>query len=213
LACAAGTAGNTNPVDPAVSGNGLTWVKVGSVNYDASGTTDRATLFLFRSMGASPSSGAITIDWTTSVTLANAAWSLDEFDGVDTSGTNGSGAVIQPTTNSTTAATSLIVTLPGAFGDAVNNAAYGCFSHQNAEVTTPGSGFAELADVNTASGGKSLCLETEWRLGQDLTVDASWVTSNRPGGIAVEIKAAVADVVPPPRPLILSQAVNRSYAY
>lgn len=191
LACVAGTAGGTNPITPTVTGNGLTWVQVGSVNYDASGTTDRATLFLFRSMGAAPSSGVITIDWTTSVTLANAAWALAEFDGVDTSGTNGSGAVIQPTTNSTIAATSLVVTLPGAFGDAANNAAYGAFSHQNNEATTPGSGFTELADVATGSGGKSLCLQTEWRLGEDLTVDASWTTSNRPGGIAVEIKAVV----------------------
>src|SRR3989344_2577104 len=165
---------------PTISGNGLTWVQINTQSFGA-----RQNLTLFRSMGASPSAGVITID-TGGDTMDMVSWTVAEFDGVDTSGTNGSGAIVQNAVNSTTGATSLTVPL-AAFGSA-NNATYGTFTHsQFNEGIAQGTGFTELAD-SFAAGVYGT--ESEWRNDNDTSVDASWVTSGNAAGIAVEIKAA-----------------------
>jgi hypothetical protein len=193
--------GSIQPPTPTITGNGLTWELVDATNghadYDATGV-DRSTLFLFRSMGASPSSGTIVIDFVT-MTLTQCDWSLDQSSAeVDTSGANGSGAVVQTAKNEAGNNVNTLTVTLAAFGDAVNNAAFGAFSHQhNSEATSPGAGFTELADV--APTGNLCTLETEWVLGQDTSVDASWATAtNRSGGIAVEVKAAAGGVAAAP---------------
>ena len=171
---------------PTISGNGLTWVQINTQSFGA-----RQNLTLFRSMGASPSAGVITID-TGGDTMDMVSWTVAEFDGVDTSGTNGSGAIVQNAVNSTTGATSLTVTL-AAFGSA-NNATYGTFTHsQFNEGIAQGTGFTELAD-SFAAGVYGT--ESEWRNDNDTSVDASWVTSTRGAGIAVEIKASAGAAAP-----------------
>lgn len=192
LAVNAITNSSTTPSTPTITGNGLTWVGVPTTqpNYDASGTTDRATLFLFRSMGGSPSSGTITIDFS-AVTISQCEWSLDEFDGVDTSGTDGSGAIVQNATNTGASGTTLSVTL-SAFADATNNVAYGTFAIEVNEAFTVGSGFTSLANPRGSSNSKNGSCLTEWKTGQDTGVDATWTTGGRSGGIAAEIKAASA---------------------
>jgi hypothetical protein len=191
--------GSIQPPTPTITGNGLTWELVDATNghadYDATGV-DRSTLFLFRSMGVSPSSGTIVIDFVT-MTLTQCDWALDQSSAeVDTSGTNGSGAVVQTAKNEAGNNVNTLTVTLAAFGDAVNNAAYGAFSHQhNSEATSPGAGFTELVDV--APTGNLCTLETEWVLGQDTSVDASWATAtNRSGGIAVEVKAAAGGAAP-----------------
>lgn len=118
------TTTSTNPGNPSLSGNGLTWVLVdtaggGSVLYDST-STSRRKLFIFRAMGSSPSAGAVTI--TPNETSVGVLWVIDQFSGIDTSGTNGSGAIVQSAVNKdeTGAATTLTATL-GAFGS-TNNA-------------------------------------------------------------------------------------------
>lgn len=81
------------PLPPTVSGCGLTWVQVISVDYDTSVPTMK-TITVFRAMGSSPTAGSVTFDFG-GVSQTNANWIIDEFDGIDTSGTNGSGAVVQ----------------------------------------------------------------------------------------------------------------------
>jgi len=70
-----------------VSGNGLTFVEIHNVD-NAQGQNG---IYLFRAMGASPSTGSITVTITGNASPAFAA--ATRFSGVDTSGTDGSGAV------------------------------------------------------------------------------------------------------------------------
>lgn len=167
----------TTPSTPTLAGNGLTWVQVATRTFDTE-ATPRARITLFRAMGASPTTGAVTI---TAAGTEECSWSIVEFSGVDTSGTNGSGAIVQSVANSANSVGSLTVTL-AAFADAVNNAAFGGFGVGANAALNPGTGFAEIgADLNHAA--------SEWRLGQDTTVDMSGDVVGR-GGIALEIKAA-----------------------
>ena len=63
-----------NPVVPTISGNGLTWEKILSIITDSTGSS-RRRLSLFRSMGASPSSGVITISSGVQ-TQTNFSWAV-----------------------------------------------------------------------------------------------------------------------------------------
>lgn len=181
-----------NPNEPTLSGNGLTWVKIRSIITDSSGSS-RRRLSLFRSLGASPSSGAITIDCG-GQSNSGVIWIVDEFAGVDTSGTNGSGAVVQSgeVIDESITTGDISVTL-AAFGN-VNNATYGCFnSADGAHTFTEGTGFSLIDTVNATddvnSGG---CLVAEWKNSNDTSVDGTFSGAIQGGGIAIEIKEAVA---------------------
>mgnify|MGYP000930239427 CR=1 FL=1 len=178
------------PTTPSLSGNGLTYVQVNTVVYDASGTQRRLTTF--RALGASPSAGAITISFGATTQL-NCIWVVDQFSGVDTSGTNGSGAVVQSATNSATSAPSALTVTLAAFGSA-NNATYGSFSwNDNANTATPGTGFSELNEHQQAT--EQISIQSQWRADNDTSVDVSLTgATGEIGGIAVEIKAATATV-------------------
>lgn len=182
------SAGTAN--EPTLSGNGLTYVSVATQTWTAA-PTRRITLF--RAMGASPSAGAVTIDFAAQTQL-RCLWSVSEFTGVDTSGTNGSGAVKQSATNEATA-TSLTVTL-AAFASTANGCAGG-FWHSTDEAATAGGGFTEIAQVQLSS-----VLISEWRADNDTTVDASAATSSIWIGVAAEVAAARRAIAP----IFLSQA-------
>lgn len=168
-------------VTPTVSGNGLTWVEI--ANMTPVGGIIRFTRF--RAMGASPSSGSVTISCSVNQTLIS--YSIYEITGVDTSGANGSGAVVQTVTNNATG-TSLTVTL-SAFGSA-GNMAIGAFCYGgDASDFTVGSGFTQIHETPTGT------LFTEYKL-NDTTVDATNSTSQELSGIASEIKAATASGQP-----------------
>lgn len=167
--------------NPTATGNGLTWVEEKTI---ANGNTRR--LNVFRAMDASPTTGAVTFDLG-GVTHLHAIWAILQFTNVDTTGTNGSGAVPQSATTSGSG-TSGTATL-AAFGN-VNNATFGAWGIQNNENITPGSGFTEETDVGITDGAAQLVLETEFKNTNDTSVDASWTTSDTYRGIALEIKAA-----------------------
>jgi hypothetical protein len=166
------------PVNPTLSGNGLTWVLV------ASKDTFTTETHIFRAMGASPSTGAITISYGAE-TETQCAWSVVEFDGVDTSGTNGSGAIVQSGTASATDSP-ISVTL-AAFGS-TDNAAFSCAVHFSNENTTEGSGFTELSDSAVAENARGF--QAQWKL-NDNVPSCSWATTTADAQmVAVEIKAA-----------------------
>lgn len=168
-----------------VTGNGLTWVNVNRQCFSSAGTPVQ-TVETWRTMGASPSTGTINFDFSATTQL-NAAWAVIECTGVDTSGTNGSGAVVQNAINSIEPGTSLTVTL-GAFGNA-SNATLGVFGVADNVTVTEGSGFTELAEQLVSDGGTDIGLQVEWKASNDTSVDASF-SSIDAGGIAIEIKAA-----------------------
>src|SRR3989442_2758141 len=133
LAWVASTATPT-PGVPTLSGNGLTWViMAGAVG---------SRISLFRAMGASPTAGPVTIDFGSS-TQKSIAWSIVEFSGVDTSGTNGSGAIVRTATGYDGAAgpSGLTITLAAPVGS--GNATAGGFENVGAFTNSisPGAGY------------------------------------------------------------------------
>jgi len=174
-----------------LSGNGLTWVEIATTTYStvASG---KSRISIFRSMGASPSAGAITITVSGSGN-ASCQWSVDEADGVDTTGTNGSGAVVQNATNQSDNCTSGLTVTLAALADAANNAVYAAFGTDDARNLTEGSGYTELA----APVGED-ALESQYKVPGTTTPSATNFASFGDGaGIAIEIKAAAGGVVIP----------------
>ena len=181
-----------------ISGNSLTWVPVDTVM----AAWGKLSTRLYRAMGSSPATGAISISYSTASTPSSyipyrVSWSVVEFNNVDQSGTNGSGAIVQKGHNSTgsgaNGASSLTVNL-APFANA-NNAAYGGFcilGDQNSTVS-PGSGFHELTNNQTGTNWDGLHSLTEWVESEDQTVDESGNWSEIVG-IAVEIKYVIAPV-------------------
>ncbi len=81
-----------------VSGNGLTFVEIADVD----NVQGNSGIHIFRSLGAAPASGAITasfFDLENNPIRTYAAVSASRFSGVDTGGTNGSGAIEATATN------------------------------------------------------------------------------------------------------------------
>ncbi len=173
------------PAISGVSGNGITYVQIASIEYK---TTD-TVLWLYRGMASSPSTGAITISFSTG--CDSIGWVVSEFSGVDTSGTNGSGAVVQSATNSANGQ-SLTVTL-SAFGSS-NNRPFGCFSQAlNPNLLSPETGYTELAETGDTADHKSV--NSQWHsTSADTTVtcNSTGGVDVDMGGIAIEVKEAAA---------------------
>lgn len=167
-----------------VSGNSLTWVKVNEQCY-SNVTIPTNMVTIYRTMGASPSTGAVSFFYGSTSQFA-AAWAVIECTGVDTSGTNGSGAVAQSAINANTSSTSITATL-GSFGSA-NNATLGAFGTTGNSDVTPGSGFTQLAE-QLVTDSYNQALHVEFKDSNDTTVDASYASADA-GVVAIEIVAS-----------------------
>jgi hypothetical protein len=166
---------------PTVTGAGGTWVLIGSYN---DGTA--RTVSLFRDLSATPGSGALTISFATNPT--GCEWSVDQFVNVDTSGTHGSGAIVQ--TNGATQSgtfTGFSVQLTNPLSNP-NNAGYGLIRNGSLNTISAGAGFTELDQVSDVTKGNTI--EVEYGVGQRTP---SWTWTNTSlacvAGV-VEIKAA-----------------------
>lgn len=172
-----------SPVTPSVSGNGLTWVEIDSAHHDTGG--QNAKIFLFRAMGT-PSAGVVTLAYAAA--QDGLIWIIDEYDGIDTSGTNGSGAIVQ-NANNLGSTQDIAVTL-ASFADA-NNAAYIAAAYDNDDrLMTQGTGLTKLVEETQLPENDELA--TAWRVGEDLTpsyaIDGA--TNRNMGAVAIEIKIA-----------------------
>ncbi len=169
---------------PTVTGGGMTaWQQVASVTFDPLSVPLRR-MTIFRAMSTAPGSGPITI--TFAGNQSHAQWIVSQWDGVETSGTNGSGAIVQTASNAADVVNGLGVTL-SAFGDAAN-VAYGVFGvNSKVAAVTPGSGFTEIAEVPSGENTPG-SLMAEWASNRQ-AIDALW-TSLRGAVLGVEIKAA-----------------------
>jgi len=163
------------------TGSGITWTIIGSANnFDSSGS--RRTMFLYRGMPTSTVSSGFTITWGGTQTAKT--WNVDEITGMDTSGTQGSGAIVQQVPGSGASVTSLSITL-AAFGSA-SNATYGAFGNAGEGALTAGSGFTRYGNQQLAGEAG---IGTEFLATNDTTVDMSNGTMDI-GGIAIEIAIA-----------------------
>ena len=174
---------STAAITPTLSGGGMSsWTQVASVDFDPI-SLPRRRLTVFRAMSASPGSGPITITYASSV--SNVQWIVSQWTGVETSGVNGAGAIVQSGSSRSDGSMGLAVAL-SAFTRA-NNVAYGVVGVSGSgSAVTPGNGFAEIAEQPS---GESSALETEWTT-NDNTIDATWASAFKAGLLGVEIQAA-----------------------
>jgi Bacterial Ig-like domain (group 1)/Invasin, domain 3 len=175
-------ASNAAPA-PTVTGGGMTtWDQVATLTFDTQGAPVKR-MTIFRAMSGAPGSGPITI--TSSVTVSNAQWIVSQFGGVDQSGANGSGAIVQTGSASGDGVDGLSVPL-SAFANA-NDVAYGLFGvRSSVPAVTAGAGFTAISE-QPSNEGTSGDLFAEWAA--NLTaVTASWSGLNA-GALALELKA------------------------
>lgn len=174
--------GGSAPAAPSsVTGNGLTWVQDSTVTYTDS-ATETARLTRFRTMGASPTTGATTINQASAPT-ASMSWTIREYSGTDTTGTNGSGAVVQTVTNTGTG--TAVSASMAAWGDTTNNAADLGVVAITSPTISPEAGwtaYTQQTDFGT--------MRNMWRIGQDTTPTATLSASDAWAAMATEIKAS-----------------------
>lgn len=175
--------GAGSPNIPTVTGASMTWTQVATY-LDSSASLRRITLF--RSVNASPGSGALTIDFAGQSQDA-CMWSVTEVTGADTGGTNGSNAIVQTATGEANGTVTGVTATLGAFSNA-SNATFGIVRHNsNGLAITEGSGFTELSEVAITNNR----YQTQYKATNDTTVDWSWSsTSLNATAIAAEIKIA-----------------------
>jgi len=170
---------------PSLTGNGITWVMMADVVFTGNAGMWPGRLTLFRGMVASPSSGVVTITWG-SPTPMKVMWSIAEWSGVDTSGTNGSGAIAQQDTDySNSDVTTLAPTL-ASFGSPSNAVAAGFARINNSWSFAVEGGYTLIHDL---AGQTRSSLGTEWLDDEDTTPTATWEAASA-AAIAVEINAA-----------------------
>lgn len=174
---ASGVAGGTKI--PTVTGCGLSWQLIGTVN--GAGATPNRRATVFRAMGT-PTAGALTIDLAgeTQTHCHHALVQIQASVGAaitsNVVGVNDGG----------TPSTTFLATLP-AFQSA-QNLAVGFVVVTSGLTITPGSGFAQIATYTESSDGTTGLVETKTN---DPTVDATWAGANSWFGIAMELQDAV----------------------
>ena len=188
---------------PTLSGGGMaSWTVVSSITFDT-GTLPLRRLTIYRAMSANPGSGPITI--TFSGNQSHCQWIVSQWSGVETSGVNGAGAIVQTASNRADAVSGLTVSLPSLVH--ANNAAYGAFGvNRNTAVVTPGSGFAEISEQPSAESTPG-DLEAEWQT-NDNTIDATWPFNLNAGAVGLEIQAAAGSAGSPVDPQLSSVSAS-----
>lgn len=168
-----------------ITGAGLTWVEEKEVQMDTI-ASPRQAFACYRALGAGATPGALTV--TFDGPAAAAQFIVIEFTNCDTTGTNGSGAIVQSVVNVADSGLSITATL-AAFQSAVN-ATVGGFSSggTTGTVWTPGAGFAEIAET---PGAPDRPIMAQFRNDNDTSVDATHSNNSDIAVIALELKNAV----------------------
>lgn len=172
------------PDTPTFSGNGLTWTKIDSTNYNTvSSPTCRLTMF--RAMGPAPTSGTGTADFA-GATQTGCHVLVVQFTGVDSTGGSG-GAVVQSVIKNGDASTAPVITLASLAAngrDAVFTAWGGDLN--SSTVLSVESGWTEDADVGYNT--PATWMGAQHRLDTTDTTPGATTTSIDWAGIAIEIK-------------------------
>ena len=174
---------STATISPIVTGGGMpSWDIVSSVDFDTLALPHRR-LTIYRAMSAAPGSGPITFKFTNQV--SNLEWIVSQWDGVETSGVNGAGAVVQTGSSRANSVNGLSIAL-APFGSTAN-VALGAFGvNSQVSIITPAPGFTEI-DEQPANEGTRGDLQTEWAVNQP-TVGASWPFL-KGGALGLELNA------------------------
>lgn len=174
----------STPNQPTVTGKGLGTFVPFETQLFTNGATYNARLTVLHAMAASPTAAQIVIDFG-GQTQDAVLWAIIQSGDVDTSGSNGAGALVQSdaaTGNGTSASAVL-----AAFADAINNATvYAVAAAPGTASITPEGGMTAFAQVDSTS----YSLRLAWRLGEDLSPSATIGASRDWAVIAAETKAA-----------------------
>lgn len=176
------------PDTPTVSQNGHAYVQMDTVTFNTiASPVTRATTF--RASQSSPGAGAVTADFG-GATQTGCIIEVVEFWGADTSGSDGSGAVVQHVAwnraDSTTNPT-LTITTPSSTNNAIFFAVADSVS--SASDNTPPAGYTEIEELNygTPAAGGAFYYQN-WTPAQ--TTITSTATSRNWATTAIEIKPA-----------------------
>lgn len=174
-------AGSLEPPAPTVRGNTIGYELVAEQQIDTAGT-DRATLFVFRGMGAAPATGTILLDFGT-FSITKIVWSVDQSDANVAVGSNGARAIVAfAGSKSASTVTTQPTNFPQTMG-AGNSGFFAC-GMQGTETQTPRASWTELGDVGTIN---SCSIETQYIAGTDTAGSSTWVTAVRAGSIVLEV--------------------------
>lgn len=187
------------PPSPTVTGGGMTsWTVVASVTFDA-GATPHKRLTVYQALAASPTSGPLTITWTSSV--SNCQWIVTQWAGAT--------GIAQSGATQGDAVTGLSVNL-AAFGNS-SDVAYGVFGlAKAAPALTAGTGFTLQAEQGSGeSPAVDLAAESATNLA---SVAATWASANA-GAIALEIAAGQSGPPPTTSTLSLTMAGTGSVGF
>ena len=216
---------NNSGGDPTVSGNGLAFVQVAK---SSNGRIPVMSTYLFRAMGSSPTSGQITVNTPGNSNPVFAVAS--KFNGVDTSGTNGSGAIEAFVTNN--AGTTDNDDMKTAITSLTNNTwAYSAGYHRNTNFTLPSGESAISINNISGTGGDTVYLSTWYEsvtnpgtvtVGAD--IDLSGTTPWSTVAVIIKSPAALTPTVTPiptatstpePTPTVIKDldAENSIYSY
>jgi len=179
-------------VQPTLTGCGVTWVVVQSLigsSGGGSGGEQYSRQTMFRAMGT-PTTGVLTLDFDSHNQTA-VLWSVCEKGNVDTSGTNGSGAIVQSAVNDASAASLSVILAAFSNGGNATHGAYHAVIEATGLTITNGTGFTEETEQTAdLSGGWYATQQTQYRNDNDTTVDITLsATVESVTGIAIEIKA------------------------
>lgn len=181
---------SNNANQPSISGCNLTWELVRTLQNPA-GPSQRISIF--RALGANPTTGQLTIDCGGQV-QQSIFWSVDAFEEVDRSGSNGNNAVVQSNSNYDDFSndnTPLTVSL-SAFGSTRNATLYAVICPENNSTPSAPSGWVELAKDNQDLGPDNGFLVI-FKNAPDTAPATQWSGSGAESAtaIALEIKAEV----------------------
>ena len=171
------------PASPTLTGGGMAaWDQVASITFDGVATPHKR-LTVYRALSAAPGSGPLTI--TFSGAVSNCQWIVSQWGGVDVTGVNGAGAIVQTGTTAGDAVNGLSVAVaPFASAD---NVAYGVFGVSSSGLAiTPGAGFTTIAEQPS---GESPAADLAAVWGVNSTPTASWSALNG-GAVGLELRAA-----------------------
>lgn len=176
--------GSGTIVNPVVTGNNITYTQEETCLVQ---TAKRLTVFRALASG-SPTSTATNFDFTSGGVDQNAVIVIiDEIDDPITTGTNGSGAVLQSVTAQGADTDGVVSHTLAAFQDAVNSYAYMAAAQAAGSTWTQGTGFTISAQDTEA--GPACSLMTEYKSGEDTSVDATANdTAGFCAGIALELR-------------------------
>lgn len=165
-----------DPGTPWAQGCAMTWV-----THDSVLIASNRRLTVFRSLNAVTSPDSVSIRFA--ATQTHALWSIDQFTNVDTTGSNGSGAIGNSPTATTGATSPSSISLSAIQNS--NSVAFGAQGKDGTGAVAPGSGFTELAE--TAQAENTAGLQTEYQ--RNVTDITTTFSNTNWAAIGFEIKS------------------------